>query len=78
MAFDEDIDQFQLLEQKIDSLIELVSTLKKEKASLAEQLQKQEENMGGLKERVDRLTAEKDSARQRILSLLNKIEQLEI
>lgn len=73
-----EFEQFQLLEQKIDSLLELVSTLKKDKAALAEQTQIQEEKLTDLSEQVSALKAGRDKARQRIVSLLERIEQTEV
>jgi uncharacterized coiled-coil DUF342 family protein len=73
-----EFEQFQLLEQKIDSLLELVNTLKKEKAALAEQTQIQEEKLKDLSEQVSALKAGRDKARQRVVSLLERIEQAEV
>jgi uncharacterized coiled-coil DUF342 family protein len=78
MHSEEEIDQFQLLEQKIDSLIEVVKALKQEKAALAEKLQIQEEKLADLSEQLESLRAARDNARQRIVSLLEKIEQIEV
>ncbi|MFO8091039.1 MAG: cell division protein ZapB [Desulfatiglandaceae bacterium] len=73
-----EFEQFQLLEQKIDSLLELVSTLKKEKAALAEQTHIQEEKLVDLSEQLSALKAGRDKARQRIVSLLERMEQAEV
>jgi uncharacterized coiled-coil DUF342 family protein len=73
-----EFEQFQLLEQKIDSLLELVNTLKKEKVALAEQAHIQEEKLVDLSEQVSALKAGRDKARQRIVSLLERIEQAEV
>ena len=73
-----DIDQFQILEEKIESLIEKIRTLKKEKGSLAEKAQIQEEKLADQTEQILRLKESRDGAKQRIISLLEKIEQIEI
>ncbi len=73
----EDIDQFQLLEEKIDNLIQLMGTLKRERESFAEKLRVQEEKMAELTEQVESLRSGRDRARQRIVSLLEKIERAE-
>jgi septal ring factor EnvC (AmiA/AmiB activator) len=73
-----EFEQFQLLEQKIDSLLELVTTLKKEKAALAEQTHIQEEKLVDLSEQLSSLKSGRDKARQRIVSLLERIEQAEV
>jgi septal ring factor EnvC (AmiA/AmiB activator) len=74
---EEEIDQFQLLEQKIDKLITTIKGLKTEKESLNEKLQIQEEKLTDLTREVEGLKSGRDKARQRIVSLLEKIEQIE-
>jgi chromosome segregation ATPase len=74
----EEMDQFQLLEQKIDGLLELVSSLRKEKTALAEKTQIQEERLRDLAEEMETLKTARDKAKQRILTLLEKIEKVEI
>jgi len=73
---EEGVDQFQLLEDKIDNLIEMIKSLKKEKESFAEKFQIQEEKLTDLAKEVDRLKSGRDKAKQRILSLLEKMEQV--
>jgi uncharacterized coiled-coil DUF342 family protein len=76
MNSEEEIDQFQLLEEKIDGLIELIAALKREKVSLAEEVQIQQEKLADLTEQVNRLRGIRDSAKQRIVSLIEKIEHI--
>lgn len=71
-----EVDQFEVLEQKIDRLIGTIQSLKKENESLAEKVQIQEEKLSDLNEQLDSLRASRDSARARIVSLLEKIEQI--
>jgi FtsZ-binding cell division protein ZapB len=73
-----DIDQFQVLEEKIEGLIEKIRTLKKEKESLSENAQIQEERLADQNEQILRLKESRDGAKQRIVSLLEKIEQVDI
>ena len=73
-----DIDQFQALEQKIDSLIEMITTLKKEKDAFSEKFFIQEEKLADLSKQIEGLKAGRDNAKQKIISLLEKIEQVEI
>jgi FtsZ-binding cell division protein ZapB len=73
-----EMDQFQLLEEKIDNLIEFITVLKREKESIAEKTQIQEEKIADLNKQLESLKAGRDSARQRIISLLEKIENLGI
>ena len=74
----EEMDQFQRLEEKVDSLIKFVDAFKKEKDSLLEKIQIQDERISDLSGELDTLKANRDQAKQRILSLLEKIEQLEV
>jgi len=74
---EEEVDQFQLLEQKIDKLITTIKSLKAERESLNEKLQIQEEKLTDLTREVEGLKSGRDKARQRIVSLLEKIEQIE-
>lgn len=77
MNLEENIDQFQLLEEKIDNLIQLITTLKREKESLAENLRVQEGRVADLTEQIESLNSGRDRAKQRIVSLLEKIERVE-
>jgi len=73
-----EIDQFEILEEKIDKLIELISALKREKESLAEKIQIQSEKMADLGEQVDNLRSGRDRAKQRIVALLEKMDQIAV
>lgn len=73
---EEGVDQFQLLEDKIDNLIEMIKSLKSEKESFAEKFEIQEEKLGDLTKEVEGLKSGRDKAKQRILSLLEKMEQI--
>jgi len=70
-----ELEQFQLLERKIDSLLELVNSLKKENAALAGKAQAGEEKLAELSGQVSTLKAGRDKAGQQIMSLLQRIEQ---
>ena len=74
----EEMDQFQALEEKVDFLIKSVSSFKKEKDSLLEKIQIQEERIADLTGELENLRAGRDKAKQRIFSLLEKIEQAEL
>ena len=71
-----EIDQFDLLAEKIDRLIESVALLKKEKESIAEKAQIQEERLADLTAQLEGLKAARDKAKQKVVSLLEKIEHL--
>lgn len=74
---EEGVDQFQLLEDKIDNLIEMIKNLKSEKESFAEKFQIQEKKLADLTREMEGLKSGRDKAKQRILSLLEKMEQLD-
>jgi len=74
MGLDE-LEQFGLLEQKIESLISLVRSLKEEKINLEGKVQSQEEKFGSLTNEIETLKADRDLVRRRIVTLLEKIEE---
>jgi len=73
-----EIDQFQLLEKKVDSLIGLITELKKEKSLLTEKVQVQDEKLADLTEQIQGLNTAREKAKQRIISMLEKIEQIDV
>ncbi|MGD8983051.1 MAG: cell division protein ZapB [Desulfobacteraceae bacterium] len=78
MGTAEDMDQFQLLEEKVDSLIQYIATLKKENESLAEKLHIQEEKLTNLTQEVEQLKAARGKVKQRVVTLLERIEQADV
>ena len=78
MGTAEDMDQFNLLEEKVDSLIKYIASLKKEKESLAEKLHIQEEKLTDLMHEVEELRAARGKVKQRVVKLLERIEQADI
>ena len=73
-----DNDQFELLEQKIDGLIGLVRKLKTDNDSFTERFQIQEEKLTDLTQQVEMMKTARDTAKQKLVSLLEKIEQVGI
>ena len=78
MESDGELDQFQLLEERIDSLIQFIEAFKKEKESSIERIRIQEEKIADLTGDIEFLKGARDRAKQMISSLLAKIEQLEL
>lgn len=78
MGVDNEVDQFELLEQKIDGLISMVETLRQEKASLAEKVQVQERRLSDLNAELEDFRTANDKAKERIASLLEKIQKADI
>lgn len=77
MGLDE-LEQFALLEQKIESLISLAGSLRDEKINLQKRIQGQEEKIGSLTNEIEMLKADRDLVRQRIAALLEKIEKFNV
>lgn len=73
---EEEVDQFQLLEEKVDSLIERTMALKSEKEALEEKLQIEEEKVSDLSGKIEALRSGRNDAKQKIMSLLEKMEQV--
>ena len=78
MEMTADIEQFELLEQKLDALLELIGNLKKENSALSEKVQIQEEKIADLTRQVEAFRSARDKAKQKILHLLEKLEQVEL
>jgi FtsZ-binding cell division protein ZapB len=78
LATVEDMDQFQLLEEKVDSLIKYITALKKENESLAEELYIQKEKITDLTQEVEHLREARGKDKHRVVTLLERIEQVDI
>lgn len=74
----EETDHFQLLETRVESLIRFTTSLGEEREALAEKIRIQEDKIADLSRDVEHLKEARDKAKERILSLLEKIEQLDI
>ncbi len=77
MDISEEVDQFKILEDKIDKLIDYITALKKEKEALAEKNQTQEERLAGLTDQLENSRTATDGVKQRIAGLLEKMEQID-
>lgn len=73
---EDEIDQFQLLEEKVDRLIEKTMALKGEKEALAQKLREEEEKVADLNRTVKKLRSGRNDAKEKIMSLLEKMEQV--
>ncbi len=78
MERDGELDQFQLLEARIDSLIRFIEAFKKEKETFIEKIRVQEDKISDLTNEMGLLKEARDKAKQRISSLLDKVEQLDL
>ena len=78
MERDGELNHFQLLEKRVDSLIQFIEAFKKEKESSIERFRIQDEKIADLKSDKELLLRARDRAKQMISSLLTKIEKLEL
>ena len=78
METGKEMDQFQLLEEKVDSLIQHIRSLRSEKDQLTEKIHNQDAKIEALSGEVESLKGARDEAKQRMISLLEKIDQLDI
>jgi len=74
----EGTDHFQLLEERVGSLIQHVTSLREEKELLVEKINEQERKITDLARDVKRLKEGRHKAKDRMVLLLEKIEQLDI
>ena len=70
-----ELNQFGLLEEKIESLISLVGSLNEEKAIFERNMHGQEKKIGSLTKEIETLEIDRDVIRKRIATLLEKINE---
>jgi len=77
MGLDE-LNQFGLLEEKIESLISLVGSLNEEKDNLERNIHGQEKKIDSLTKEIETLEIDRDVIRKRIATLLEKINEFTV
>ena len=73
---DVEVDQFQLLEEKVDSLIEKTMALKGQNADLEEKLRIEAGKVSDLNSQIETLRSGRNDAKEKIMSLLEKMEHV--
>ena len=73
-----EIEQFELLEQRVEALISALGSLNEKKMMLERTARTQEEELGTLRSEIDTLRADRDVVQKRIASLLEKIAECEV
>ena len=68
------LEKFDILENKILDLLELVETLKKDNEGLTMKLIEKEEEANGLKQEMESLLGEKEQVKQRVAHLIKCVE----
>jgi FtsZ-binding cell division protein ZapB len=71
----DELDQFELLEQRVASLISLVSSLKEKNASLERQVKEAGETVRSFEKEIEGLRADREAVRERIAALLRRTEE---
>jgi FtsZ-binding cell division protein ZapB len=73
-----EVDYFKVLEEKVGLLIVQISSLKDERGKLREKILQQQKTIADLSNEVEKIRGNRDKARERIVNILNKIEQMDI
>ena len=73
-----DIEQFDLLEQKIESLISVVGTLTEQRIALERKVKGQQAELDSVRNEIETLKADRELAQKRIANLLDKIAECEL
>jgi septal ring factor EnvC (AmiA/AmiB activator) len=74
----EDIEQFDLLEQKIESLISVVGTLTEQKIALERRVKGQQAELDSVRNEIETLKTDRELVQKRIADLLDKIAECEL
>jgi cell division protein ZapB len=67
---------FEILEEKIDQIVEKVETLSRENREFTQKIKEKEEVLRGSQERIDALKEEKELVKGKIDGILKKINQV--
>lgn len=70
-----ELDHFKVLEEKVGILIEKIRSLRDENGSLKEKIQTKERGIAELSSELEGLKESRNRARERIVSILEKIEE---
>ena len=76
MGLAAEMDQFFMLEEKVDVLVKAINALTQERDSLRQKFQAQQEKMAQAIREIEELKSAREDAKQRIASLLDKIEKV--
>jgi septal ring factor EnvC (AmiA/AmiB activator) len=74
----EEIEQFDLLERKIESLISVVGTLTDQKTMLERKVKGQQTEVDSLRNEIETLRADRELVQKRIANLLDRIGEFGI
>jgi chromosome segregation ATPase len=71
----EEIEQFDLLEQKIESLISVIGTLTEQETTLERKGKGHQVELDSLRNEIETLRADRELVQKRIANLLNRITE---
>jgi hypothetical protein len=71
-------EPFVLIEKRINDLVAMVSSLKKENAAVAAQLEQKSGEAKDLARKVAELTQERNEIRNRVEKILSRLENIEL
>ncbi len=71
-------DYFKVLEEKVELLITQIGSLKNEREKLKEKILQQQKTISDLSGEVEKIRGSRDKVKDRIMNILNKIEQMDI
>ena len=74
----EEMEYFDTLEEKVENIITQLISLRDERQSLKKKILEQERNLANLNAKLENFMQIKDKARQKIESILDRIEQLDV
>ena len=78
MEYQEELDQFKILEEKVGALLDKISSLKDEKEALAAKVHGQDKTIEDLNAEMDNLRNSRDKTKARIQSILEKIGKMDL
>ena len=71
----EEIEQFDLLERKVESLISAVGTLTEQRVALERKVKDQQAELDSLRNEIETLRTDRELVQKRIAKLLNRITE---
>jgi len=71
-------ESFALIEKKINDLVQVVSTLKKEKAALAAEVSRMEAEAREANKKIAEMTRERGEVKARVEMLLSRLDRIEL
>ena len=74
----EEMEYFDTLEEKVENIITQLISLRDERQSFKKKILEQERNLANLNAKLENFMQIKDKARQKIESILDRIEQLDV